>query len=397
MTVAPQLAVGTTLENVDDTSFSVFQSLQNPQAPTLVCGNFFFGLQGYIAIRIPMGEFLGLARGGNIETGLTNAALTLRSAGTWSAGGTIEVNCMIDDSPRQGPLDPRLAWKPATNFGPAWRPDAWGIFDQRLEDTGGTPFLDNGTGTVAQALLPVADVRDRLAGRFVVPAGPGWSVARALLLLRRWGNPAGTVEVAIQGNSVDAYGRNEPDGVDLGVSAAVANAAITVAPGSSVHTFAFTPDVVLAPGTYWTVFRQAVPYVPNFVDFVGWLQRRQFLGIGGAHFHSGPVGDGLDTNNYPGHVDVHFDTLAKEAGSSIIWNPPASLAVGQTFSTPDLSPLVQEVILTSGHETASALLFTLRTNGETRTYRFAGNAHATLDPPGFAAQYRRRDNRALVR
>lgn len=398
MTVAPQLAVGNTVQAIDDTSFSAFQSIQAPTATTLICGNFFLGLQGYIAIRVGMGELLGLARGGKIETGLTNAALTLRAAGAWTAGGTIEVNCMLDDSPRGGPVDERLAWKPTAGFGlNKWRSDGWGVFDQRLEDTGGSPFVDNGLGNVSSfAFLPVAGLRERMAGRFVVPAGPSWSVARAICRMRRFGTPTGSMEVAIQGDQTKSPSGTgmEPDGVDLGVSAAVLNSTFSTAAAGADATFAFSPDVVLPPGTYWTVMRPSVPYVPDFTNFVSWMQKRQFLGIGGAHFHTAlSVSSRFDNGNYPGHVDVHFDTLAKEAGTPIIWNPIARSS-GQTISTPDLSPLVQEVILNSGHETADALCFTLRTDGETRTYRFAAQGHPSLAPPGFACQYTRRNTRA---
>ena len=400
MTTAPQLAVGNTTQTIDDTSFSVFQSIQNPHATTLIAGNFFLGLQGYVAVVVPIGELKGLDRGATIETGLTNAAVTFRAAGNWTAGGTIEVNCMLDDSPRAGPLDERLAWKPPGGKGlNVWRSDGWGVFDQRLEDTGGTPFLDNGLGTVSTfAFEPVLGLRERMAGRFVVPAGPSWSVARAICQMRRFGNPTGSFEVAIQGDQTKSPSGtgNEPDGVDLGVSAPVLNSTLSNAAAGAPATYAFAPDVVLPPGTYWTVMRPSVPYVPNFVDFVSWMQKRQFLGVGGAHYHTDIArAKRLDNGNYPGHVDVHFDTLAKEAGTPIIWNPIAR-SIGQSISTPDLSPLVQEVIRNSGHETTSALCFTFRTVGETRTYRFAAHGHPTYAPPGFACQFRRRDHRGEI-
>jgi hypothetical protein len=92
----------------------------------------------------------------------------------------------------------------------------------------------------------------------------------------------------------------QPDGIDLGVSAPVLNSTIAVSPGTTSITFPFAPDVVLPPGTYWTVLRPSVPYVPNFVDFVVWMQKRQFFGTGGSHFHS-VGGKRFDGANYPGH------------------------------------------------------------------------------------------------
>lgn len=404
MTAAPQLAVGTTLQGIDDTSFSPFQLINAPLAPTLVCGNIFAGLQGFVAVVIPLGEFgAGLCRGANILTDLINAGVTFTANGTWTAGGTILCNVMLDDSPRVGPLDSRLAWKPVEGSGPAWRRDFSGAFDVRLEDTGGTPFIDLGLATSFNwGIRAIAGHREELACQFTVPAGPGWSVARAIKELRRFGVPIGSMEVAIQTNTADAEGHPMPDGVDLGVSAAVLNSTIPLTPASGPITYAFAPDVVLAPGVYWSILRPSVPYPISVVNFVVWGQRRIFLNpnpgshLTGASGTKDPLvpagGVRLDQGNFPGHADVALDTQPKEVGTDIVWNPIARVA-GQSVSTPDLSPLVQEVILTSGHETASAICFTFRTVGETRTYRFASHDHATLNPPGFAAQFRRRNIR----
>lgn len=391
MSVAPQLAVGTTTQGIDDTNYSVFQNVNGPGGTQLVCGNIFLGLQGYCAMVIPLGELAGLARGGMIENSLISAALTLRADGTWSAGGNIDVHVMLDDSPRAGPLDPRLAWKPPGGFGPDWRHDFWGEFDTRLEDTGGTPFIDTPVfNTMIWGMRAVAGAREQLAQIFTVPAGPSWSVARALLELRRFGTPAGSTEVAIQANTVDPYGRDIPDGVDLGVSAAVANGTVPLTPGNAQITFAFAPDVVLAPGQYWVVFRPSgAPWAVDGVNFIVWGQNRAFFNVGGAHLASNA--SRLSQGNYPGHVDVSLDLGAKSVGS-IAWAVPAAVP-GQTLSTPDLTSLVQEVILNSGHETASALLFAFLTNGETRTFRFRAHNHPSGTPPGFACQYRRRDIR----
>ncbi len=393
MSTAPHLAVGTTLLSTDDVWFSVFQGLNQPSTTQLIAGNFFLGLQGYVAIRVDMGALLGLDRGATIETGLTNAQVSFVADSTWTAGGEIQCNVMIDDSPRQGPLDTRLAWKPPGGITGIWREDGWGLFSQIIEDTGGTPFLDTligTTGVFALELLP--GLRSRIAARFVVPVGPDWSVARVICELRRFSNPIGSVEVAIQADGANAVGIQEPDGVDLGVSASVLNSTVVSTPGSGPITFAFTPDVVLPPGTYWTVLRQDVPYVGDFVNFIVWMQRRIFFAVGGSHFHSSFQANRFDVANYAGHIDIHRDTLAKELGPAIIWNPVARVA-GQNISTPDLSPLVQEVIRTSGHETISALCFTFRTVGETRSYRFASNDHPSSNPPAFSCQFRRRDIR----
>lgn len=391
MSVAPQLAVGTTLQGIDDTTYSIFQLLNGPLATQLICGNFFLGLQSACVVAVPLGELLGLARGGTIENSLINAGVTMVANGTWSAGGTILVNVMLDDSPRAGPLDSRLAWKPPGGFGPAWRRDAWGVFDHRLEDTGGTPFVDTGPGTSGSfGIRAVVGQREELAQAFNVVGGP-WSIAREIVELRRFGNPIGSMEIAIQGSQSDGFGHIEPDGVDIAVSAPVLNSTIPLSPASGPIAFAFTPDVVLADGAYWAVIRSSVPYPVSVVDFVVWMQSRVFLGLGGSHRTLNGVR--FDQGNFPGHIDVLNDVSAKEVGTDIVWNPIARVA-GQTISTPDLTALVQEVILNSGHETASAICFTFKTVGETRTYRFASHDHPTFNPPGFAAQYRRRDHRA---
>ena len=213
MTVAPQLAVGTTLTQADDVSYSVFQNIIAPNATELVCGNIFLGLQGAFAVRIPLGEQLGLARGGTIETGLTNAAVTMVATRNWTAGGTISINCMLDDSPRGGPLDPRLAWKPPGGFGPDWRHDFWGTFNTRLENLTGTPFISTAAAnTNSWGIRQQAGRREQLAQLFTVPAGPAWLVARAIVQMRRFGNPIGSMELAIQTNAIDAYGRSNPSG-----------------------------------------------------------------------------------------------------------------------------------------------------------------------------------------
>lgn len=392
MTTAPQLSVGTTLAVEDDVSYSVFQNVIAPAATELVCGNIFMGLQGYVAVRIPLGEQLGLARGGRIETGLTNAALTMRATRNWGAGGEISVNACVDDSPRAGPLDPRLAWKPPAGFGPDWRRDTWGTFRTRLEDTGGSPLIDIGTSTNASwAIRQTAGARERLAALFTVPAGPSISVARAILELAKNGSPSGSMEVAIQANSTDAYGRSIPDGTDLGVSSAVANSGIPAGPSNI--TFPFSPDVVLAPGSYWAILRPSTPYSVDGTNYISWRQNRNFFNVQGAHYSTNSAK--FVRGNYPGHVDVALDLNAKAVGTAITWSVPAT-SVGQSRSTPDLSPLIQEVILNSGHETASAICIFLSTVSQTITFGFAAQGHPTLAPPGFACQFRRRDHRGGV-
>jgi hypothetical protein len=404
VTTAPQLAVGTTTSGFDDTSFSVFQLVNGPAGTIIVCGNIFLGLQGYCCVRVPMGELKGLDRGATIETGLTSAAVSFTAAGSWTAGGTILCNVMVDDSPRgsaedglgeASPFDNRNAWKSPNGYGPAWRRDFSGVFDMRLEDTVATPFVDTGVATGGSfGFRTVADLRESMAHPFTVPAGPSWSVARALMRMRRFGVPAGSLEVAIQGQATDAFGHIQPDGVDLGVSAAVLNTTLPLNPAIGQVTYAFAPDVVLPPGNYWAVMRfSGAPPAYSLVDFVVWGQRRVFLGPGGAHRTL--VGRRFDHGNYPGHADISLDLAAKEVGTDIVWNPIARVS-GQAVSTPDLSPLVEEVIRNSGHETIDALCFTFRTVGETRTYRFAAHDHATLNPPGFACQYRRRNIRGEV-
>lgn len=393
MTVAPQLSVGNTLQALDDTSYSIFQNVNAPNNIELVCGNIFLGIQGSFAVVIPLGEQLGLCRGGQIETGLIAATVTMVATRNWTVGGQIQVNCMLDDSPRAGPLDARLAWKPPAGFGPAWRRDVWGTFKTRLEDTGGSPFIDTpASNNATWGIRAVTGHREQLAQLFTVPAGPSWSVARAIMQMTRHGSPIGSMEVAIQGDTTDGYGHAQPDGIDLGVSAAVLNSTIALTPGSTFVTYAFTPDVVLAPGNYWAVVRPSVSYPVSLIDFIVWHQNRAFFNIGGSHRTLNGIR--FDLGNYPGHADVSQD-LVKTSGPSVLWDVPAT-SVGQTRSTPDLSSLVQEVILTSGHETASALCFTFVTVGETRTFGFRAHGHPSGSPPGFAAQFRRRDTRGEV-
>lgn len=385
-------AIGTTLNFYDDTSFNVFQPLNGPAAQILTCGNIFLGIQGYMGLRFPLAEGpdpRSLGRGGTVLADSLLPQITLTAAGTWTAGGSISISMLLDDSPRDGPQDLQLAWKPPGGSGPSWRRDAWGVFDTRLEDTGGAPFIDNGVGTLQVGMSIFTDLREELGARIVVPAGPSWSVARVINLMSRFGIPIGSTEVALQGNSVNAAGYDEPDGVDLGVSAAVANTpTIPLQPAGGNVTFAFAPDVVLAPGIYWVVTRPSVPYVADFTNFIAWKQKRVFLGVGGSHRHGPAFGIGFDQANYWGVVDVFFDVTAKEL-PAIIWSPPAAV-FGDTIQTPDLSALIQEVITTSGHEATSAVGFTFKTVGETRTFRFASNEHATLAAPSFFAQYKAR-------
>ncbi len=384
-------AIGTTLNYWDDASYNVFQPLNSPANAVIWCGNIWLGLQGACAIRFPLAEGpdpRSLGRGGTVLTSALPADITLTAAGGWTAGGTISISMLLDDSPRDGPQDLQVAWKPAEGSGAGWRRDAWGVFDARLEDTGGTPFLDQGVGTLQVGMSILGGLREELGAKFVVPAGPSWSVARVINKMSRFGTPTGSTEVAIQGNTVNAVGYDEPDGIDAGVSATVLNSAIPLQPTGGDVTFAFTPDVVLAPGTYWVVVRPSVAYVADFANFITWFQKRIFLGVGGSHKQGATYGVGFDQSNYFGGVDIHFDVSAK-ALPAITWNPPAAVS-GDTLTTPDLSSLIQEVITTSGHEATSAICFIFTTVGETRTYRFASNDHATLAAPSFFAQYKAR-------
>ena len=177
------------------------------------------------------------------------------------------------------------------------------------------------------------------------------------------------------------------------MSQQVFNSTVPTPAGGGLMTFSFTPQVSLNPGTYWLVMRPAIPYPVNGGDFVLWLQHRAFFNTQSAHMVSND--SRFNQGLFPGHVDVYLDVNAKLAGTSIVWNPPAT-SIGQSRSTPNLSPLVQEVILRSGHETVDALCFIFQTTGQTRTFGFRAHGHPSGSPPGFACQYRRRDTRGEV-
>jgi hypothetical protein len=396
------LSFGVTGNVADDTSFSVFQLANGPAGTVNVCGNFFLGLQASIAVRLPM--IVGPHRGARLETVLTQSSVAMVATSTWAAGGSININCMVDTGPRgasdsvpngdtapaSDQLDARLAFKPQDGFGPSWRRDYSGQFDMLLEDTVSTPFLDTGVATGGSfGIRTVVGAREEFSNRFVVPGGPSWSVARVLLRLRRFGAPTGSMEVAIQAEQSDGYGHLEPDGVDIAVTAAVLNSVPPLSPGIAQVTFAFTPDAVLPPGNYFLVFRPSgAPYPVSLVNFIVWGQRRLFVANAGSHRTS--LGYFFDQALYPGHVDVHFDTLAKEVGSSIVWAIPAAVA-GNLMVSPDLGPLAEEVIRNAGHETIHALIFTFRTVGQTLAFRFAGHGHGVYSPPSWATRFVRRN------
>lgn len=391
MTVAPQLAVGTAIVATDDTSYSVFQNLNGPNSTQLVFGNIFLGLQGAAAIRIAMGELKGLDRGAKIDNSLINAALSLVRNAAWPGGDSATITVALDEQPRRLEEDSAMAMKKETDFGPAWRRDGWGQWDVQVRRPDTSTIVDLGTGVLDVQLRPAVDRRLRIGQLFTI--GVGETVRDVICRLRRYGTPTGSVELVLYPSESDGWSQIRPDeDSPIAVSGAVANATIPTTAGGTDVTFTFAPDVVLAAGSYWAVLRPSgTPWTESATDTIAFLQSRGFLFTGGSVY---TAGNRFDTFLYRGHVDVHFDILAR-ASSGVAWALPAG-AVGGTSPSPDLTSIVQEACLARSHETINALIFSITTSGATGTYRVAAATHPTRSPPGFACQFTRRNVRGGV-
>jgi hypothetical protein len=209
--------------------------------------------------------------------------------------------------------------------------------------------------------------------------------------MQRFGNPTGNIICHIQGITTDR-GVTIPDGTDISGGTSTPVAASTLSnTGLSGVIFFFPSNPTLVFGQdYFLVIE--VEYATSFVDFIRIGHLNQFL-QDGQLYHFGE-GLGNDWQNAPGDVDANqWHTVAgPNVAPDTDWDMPP-FVTGVTYSTPDITALVQAQIDDPGYTADAGIIISVaRTQTDTllnriwRSNLFAGNA----DGPVLNISYRER-------
>ena len=309
---------GTIARSEADTQWSVFQL-------TNVVGTTFSNVGGFFSLAIAW-KFTGhgIPQGATILSASIDVTAAFNNAG--AAG--LEIGASANNA--------IAAWQPDT-FGDAWRQSIWGRFKALVRDTGGGTIINTVTGTPATswALLFESDMRKRLAQSFIPPAAATLGDIR--LRLARAGAPGSSLVVDIMlGDPA-----NNPDEVAIATSDPVLTSAVPTSFADVTFSFRGADQIALAAGTtYFAVLRPVTPWTVNGSDFISWTVQNTFFSLGGSRFFG--TGSDFDDQNYPLHVDV-WGAFQSSVGTAVPWSPPTFFG-GTTYTTPDLTALVQAIV-----------------------------------------------------
>jgi hypothetical protein len=194
--------------------------------------------------------------------------------------------------------------------------------------------------------------RERMAQKITVLPSGNNAVAFISYQMQRFGNPPGNITCSIQGITTDR-GVTIPDGINVDVSTPVAASSLSNT-GLSGVIFFFPSNPVLVTGQdYFLVIDVEYPTsIPNRIS-IGHLN--QFL-QDGQLYHFGE-GLGNDWQNAPGSVDANqWHTVGSpRVAADIDWDMP-QFFTGVTFSTPDITALVQAQIQDPGYTADAGII-----------------------------------------
>ena len=345
-------------------------------------GNFFLGLQGQT---VNMWD-AQIPKGANIDS----ATMEVTAFNT-SAVGT---HTPTMNSPKRSATaipDEYLLLPFQKPFSPfeGWRKDRWSNQEVALLNTSfqiiANPLgieVGNASWIIRQLVRPGATLptREKMGQKITILANANLVLNLGLYQLKRTGNPTGDITCRIQGVTTD-HGVEIPDGIDVAVS--------TPRPASDVSTvsllgffFTFPTQPTLVEGQdYFMVIE--VEYTANNTDYIEAGHRNAFLSDGQL-FHFGE-GVGNDWQNAPGQVDAdqwHNATILESVGADILW-PMPQFIVDVTYTSPDISALIQSIVDDPGYEPDAGIIIGIsRVTTATNVNRiWSSNTHATNPGP----------------
>jgi hypothetical protein len=393
--VANQTTQGVIARAEDDTSFHVFQGRQSAwKSTTVLFGNFFLGLQGYGAWNFT-GH--GIPKGADILA----ATMTLTAnttSGPLSAPGQLQSSARGSDNRWDGPLD-------GSRVVTGWNSQAWADFDTRVRDTSPADVIDT-HGAAASGLqwgqkwvdasIPsfAPNVRyQRIAQRLQAPSN--FTLGSVVLKLGRLGTPTGNLFVDILAN---VPATNQPDdSTVLATSDAVLASSIAAVAGDVTFTFSGGDQIALTSGTvFHAVLRNE--YAPSSTDFVFWNWSSQFFGGPYTLGEGWIYGDGVgcDDNNFPGNADVSvFRSGPRDTNLDVPWTIPAFVA-GLTYTTPDISGIVQDQVSSPLYADGGAIGVDLITLAAPNNRRVRAFSHPLGGSAVLDVTWRPRQNRARL-
>ncbi len=349
-------------------SFSAFDLRQ-------IQGNFFIGLQGQTVnmfnTQIPAGATIDSA---------TMDVIAFANSGAGIHTSTINAPQRSSGSQLLDPFQ--------TPFAPfeGWRRDQWSNQEIAVVSTTFT-FIAQPIGFAVgntfwqMRLLAVAgsSIANRdLMGQKITAGSANTTVNFISYQMQRFGNPAGNIICHIQGITTDR-GVTIPDGIDIAGGTSTPVLASTLSnTGLSGVIFFFPANPTLVFGQdYFLVIE--VEYATSVVDFITIGHLNQFL-QDGQLYHFGE-GLGNDWQNAPGDVDANqWHTLGEPSvAADTDWDMP-QFFTGVTYSTPDITALVQAQINDPGYTADAGIIVAVaRTQTDPllnriwRSNLFAGN------------------------
>ena len=339
-------------------------------------GNFFIGLQGQTVnmfdTQIPPGA--------KVEAATMDVIAFANSA----AG----VHTSTINAPRRS-FGSQLLDPYQTPFVPftGWRRDMWSNQELAVVSTTFTfiaqpiGFSTGNTSWEMNAFTVVGGTganRENLAQK-ITAGSANTTVSFISYQMQRFGTPTGNITCRIQGITTDR-GVTIPDGIDVAVSTPVLASTLSTT-GLSGVIFFFPSNPTLVFGQdYFLVLEVEYPTsIPNRI-IVGHLN--MFL-QDGQLYHFGE-GLGNDWQNAPGDVDANqWHTVAgPNVAADTDWDMPPFLT-GVTYSTPDITALVQAQIDDPGYTADAGIVISVaRTQTDPAFNRIWRSNLFGIPPPG---------------
>jgi len=354
-----------------------------------ILGNFFIGLQGQTMncwdAQIPRGSTILSA---------TMEVTAYQNSAVPAFTGQITAPKRSADNHRLLPMQ-----LPFSEF-IGWRTSFWSNTDIDLNDSVGGDIIETSGGVnnrfwqIKQLLRGdnTVPTRELLAQIFTMPTSASNIIGSATLQMARVGTPAGSCRILVQGITLNR-GVQEPDGITIATSDDILQSAIPAAPSTgSPISFMFTggDQIALTVGTDYALVFDSDNTIINNADYVTISHQDQFF-VFGRQMHFGG-GLGNDWQNYPGTVDANFwhTNDLNFIISDIPWVMPRFFT-GLTYTSPDITELIQAQIDDSGYVKDAGVIVGINRGAPTANNRVWGsNQHATLPGPILRVTYRPR-------
>jgi len=325
------------------------------QIPRQIQGNFFIGLQAQ-----PVNMFdTQIPPGATIESA-TMDVIAHSNSGAGTHTTTINAPERSDGSqlldPYQTPFIPFTGWRRdmwsnqeiavvSTTFTFIAQPIGFAVGNADWEMNAFTVLGGSGAN------------RERMAQKITVLDSGNNAVSFISYQMQRFGNPPGNITCSIQGVTTDR-GVTIPDGITIvdGLSTPVAASTLSTTALSGIIFFYPGNPVLVTGQDYFLVIDVEYPTsVPNRI-IIGHLN--QFL-QDGQLYHFGE-GLGNDWQNGPGSVDANqWHTVGSpRVAADTDWDMPP-FVTGVTYSTPDITALVQAQIQDPGYTADAGIIISV--------------------------------------